>query len=365
VGTGNRLRLALLVLFLSLYVITLKGVCTGDNLFHFERVQNIVEGGGFAMPEGKYDLGEHRWLRVFLAEGRGGRIYLTLGDGLSLAAVPFALLGKAMSKLTQATPDLPKADVDDSRPDLSTLRKHPRALFTTLVNPVVMALFVLIFYNFVQSLADNPRSALLASFLLGTGTILWPYSSTFWTQPIVTLCLFGSFYSLFLYGRNPRPSLLFVAGALLGYAFITRYASIIALPWFILYVALIHLKEKRRIPGAIGSMIASFGIFFLLQMGWNWYRFGSVLSTGAKHQAFLGFSFKGKPHISLPAMLVGFNKGVFVFSPPLVLFFFSIKELLRKHRNEAVLVLGVVVTYLAFYSKFSFWTSFASPLCQY
>jgi hypothetical protein len=59
-------------------------------------------------------------------------------------------------------------------------------------------------------------------------------------------------------------------------------------------------------------------------------------------------------------LLVGFNKGIFVFSPPLVLFFFSIREFLRKQRNEAVLVLGVVVTYLAFYSKFSFWTSFAS-----
>jgi 4-amino-4-deoxy-L-arabinose transferase-like glycosyltransferase len=223
-----------------------------------------------------------------------------------------------------------------------------------------MALLVLIFYNFALSLTENPRSAFLASFLLGTGTILWPYSSTFWTQPIVTLCLFGAFYSLFLYGRQPRSNLLLMAGALLGYSFITRYASAIALPWLALYVALIHLRDKRRIPGAIGLMIASFGIFFLLQMSWNWSRFGSVLNFGAKHQAFLGFSFKGKPHISLTAMLVGLNKGIFVFSPPLVMFFFSIRELLRKHRNEAVLVLGVVVTYLAFYSKFSFWTSFAS-----
>ncbi len=312
------------------------------------------------MPDGKYDLAKQRWLRIFLAEGRDGRIYLTLGDGLSLAAVPFALLEKAISSLTGGTQDLMKARVEDSQLDLSTLRKHPVALFPASINPAVMALLVLIFYNFALSLTDNPRSAFLASFFLGTGTILWPYSSTFWTQPIVTLCLFGAFYLLFLYGRNPRPSLLLAAGVLLGYSFITRYASVITLPWFVLYVALIHLKEKRRIPGAIGLMAASFGILFLLQMSWNWYRFGSVLNFGAKHQAFPGFSFRGKAHISLPAMLFGFNRGIFVFSPPLVLFFFSIRELFRKHRNEAVLVLGVAATYFAFYSMFSFWTAFAS-----
>lgn len=357
---NRKYQIALFLLFLTLYVLTLKGICTGDNVFHYERIQNIIKRGSLTMPEGKYDFAKQRWLRVFMAEGRDGKLYLTLGDGLSIAALPFALVGNIIERAIDVSAYESKIEEPAPKLNLFYLRKLPSAFFAALVNPVVMALTLLIFFNFCLRIEGRVGSAFIASVLLGIGTILWPYSSTFWTQPIVTLCLFSAFYCVFLYKKHSKPKFLLFAGALLGYSFITRYVSIISVPWFILYLVLIHWREKKRIPGAVGLLVSSFALFFLLQMGWNWYRFGSPLNMGAKHQAFLGFTFRGKPYISLPAMLVGLNKSIFVFSPPLVLGLFGAKRFIQRYRVEAVFLLGIIFAYLAFYSKFSFWSSPAS-----
>lgn len=166
--------------FLSLYVLTLKGVCTGDNVFHYERIQNIVKKGSLSMPEGKYDFDKQRWLRVFMAKGRNGRVYLTLGDGLSFAALPFALVGNIVQRDKDA--GVHEGRIEERPEDsLSYLRKSPSAFFAALVNPLVMAVVVLVFFNFCLRIGDTVEGAFIASVLLGTGTILWPYSSTFWT----------------------------------------------------------------------------------------------------------------------------------------------------------------------------------------
>lgn len=312
------------------------------------------------MPEGKYDFDKQRWLRVFMAEGRDGKLYLTLGDGLSIAALPLALVGNIIERAVDVSAYESKLAESAPKLNLFYLRKLPSAFFAALVNPVVMALTLLIFFNFCLRIEGRVGSAFVASVLLGTGTILWPYSSTFWTQPIVTLCLFSAFYCVFLYKKHSKPKFLLFAGALLGYSFITRYVSIISVPWFIVYLVLIHWREKRKIPRAVGLLLSSFAIFFLMQMSWNWYRFGSVLDTGAKHQTFWVTSLRGKLHISLPALLLGLNRSIFVFSPPLILFFFSAKRFIRKHRLEGTLLLGFVLTFLVFYAKFTFWKSSAS-----
>jgi 4-amino-4-deoxy-L-arabinose transferase-like glycosyltransferase len=357
---NRKFQVTLFLFFLSLYILTLKGICTGDNGFHYDRIQNIIKNGSLSMPEGKYDFDKQKWLQVFMAKGRDGRAYLTLGDGLSIASLPFGLVGNLVERTVDVSTYQSKIEEPGQRRNLFYLRKMPSVFFATLINPVVMALTVLVFFNFCLRIRNAFEGAFIATVLLGMGTILWPYSSTFWTQPIVTLCLFSAFYVLFLYKKHPKPKFLLLAGALLGYSFITRYSSVVSIPWFILYVVLILWGDRRKIPGAIGLLVSSFAIFFLLQMSWNWYRFGSLLDTGAKHQAFWGFTFRAKPYISLPAMLVGLNRSIFVFSPPLILCFFGLRKFMNTHRLEAMLLLGVVFTYLIFYCKFSFWVAFSS-----
>ncbi len=359
-----KFQIAFLVFFVSLYVVTMKGICTGDNVFHYDKIQNIIKNGSLSMPEGKYDFDKHKWLRVFMAEGRDGRIYLTLGDGLSLAATPFASIGNVIEKIIDVS--IIKQRIAEASEKgnvgelLFNLRKLPSAFFSALINPVVMGLTVLLFFNFSFSLTHSISKSFLSSIILGTGTIIWAYSSTFWTQPIVTFCLFAAFFCLFQFKRKPKYSYLLISGTLLGYSLITRYPSVITFPIFLFYIIAIKWREKRKLITWLSLFILPFAFFILLQLGWNFYRFGSVFNLGAKHQSFLRFSFAAKPYISLPAMLIGPNKSIFIFSPPLLLFLFSIKKFFRVQKLEMITLYGIIFIYLAFYSKFSFWRAYAS-----
>ena len=361
---SGKIQIALYLYLLSLYIITMKGVCTGDNVFHYDRVQNIVKEGNLSMPKEKYDFDKQPWLRVFMAKGKTGEVYLTLGDGLSIAAVPFGLVGNIIEKLVDVS--LLQTKMEEAKQEgnvaemIYYLRKLPSAFFSALINPVIMALTVLIFFNFCLRITNSITKAFLASILLGNSTIIWVYSSTFWTQPIVTFCLFCAFYFIFLFRKNHSNLFLLLAGILLGYSFITRYVSIITVPFFTLYIICSFWRMKRKMLLSLALFALPLVFFFLLQMGWNFYRFDSIFNMGAKHQAFLRFSFRGKLYVSLPAMLVGFNRSIFVFSPPLILFLFSVKKFIRKHRLEALTLFGVVLVYLLFYSKFSFWSAPAS-----
>lgn len=361
---SGKFQVALFLCFLSLYILTMKGICTGDNVFHYERIQNIIKKGSLDMPEGKYDFDKQKWLRVFMAKGKNGKVYLTLGDGLSIAALPFAFIGNIIEKIVDVTVYYAKIEEAKQKGDIGEmifyLRKLPSSFFSSLINPIIMALTVLVFFNFCLRLTKSVDKAFSTSILLGSGTIIWTYSSTFWTQPIVTFCLFSAFYFLFRFRKEPNILFLLLAGALLGYSFITRYVSIISVPFFALYIISFHWREKRKILFSLAMFMLPFVFFLLLQMGWNFYRFGSLFSMGAKHQAHWKFTFGGKPYISLPAMLIGLNRSIFVFSPPLVLFLFGVKKFIRKQKLEAIPLLGIIIIYFLFYSKFSFWKAFAS-----
>ncbi len=362
---SRKLQVTVFTTFLSLYVLTMKGIQMRDNVLHYERAQNIVESGALSMPDGRHDPDTDFWSKFFMARGRDGRVYLTLGDGLSLAAVPLVLVGDLLDGAIGARPaEMALQDIDDARhardsalvdERMRSLRDLPSAFFATLVNPIATALTVLLFFRLCHELTGSSREAFCGSVLLGAGTITWVYSSTFWTQPLVTVCTFGAFYCLCLYRRTSASSLLVLAGTLLGYSFITRYLSILALPFLLLYVVRQQPKKGRALWKSLTLVALPVATFALLQMFWNLYRFGSVLRSGGWHQGYMWASFLGGIHISIPAQLVGLQRSVFVYSPPLLLGVLGMRRFLRTHRLEAEPLLAVIVTYFLIYGQFTLW----------
>jgi hypothetical protein len=70
--------------------------------------------------------------------------------------------------------------------------------------------------------------------------------------------------------------------------------------------------------------------------------------------------FRAKAHVSVPALLVGLDRSIFVFSPPLVLGLLGIKGFARRHKSETMLLLGVVTTYVVVYGKLTMWMASGS-----
>jgi len=341
-------------------MLTYKGICEGDNIYHYEVVQNFIRTGNLSLPDGKYNPDSVKWLRGWMAKGRDNKVYLTLGPGMSIVSIPFGLVGYALEKIIniRKLKDTIKNE-QDTNLQLYYLRKMPSAFFSGLINPILSALILLIFYSFCLNLSSSPTKSLVSALLLGCGTIIWPYSCTYWTQPIITLCFISAFYFIHLYAQNEKSRYLVYAGLVGGYAIVTRPEAILIIPWFILYILFIQWPNKRKLLDALSIFIVPVLFFIVLQMLWNYHRFGDFLQTGAIQKRFI-FYFRGKLYISLLVNLVSINRSIFIYSPPLILFFFSIKNIFIKYKNMTIIILGIVLTYLIFYSKYIFWMSATS-----
>jgi hypothetical protein len=62
---------------------------------------------------------------------------------------------------------------------------------------------------------------------------------------------------------------------------------------------------------ALSMFIVPVLFFIVLQMLWNYYRFGDFLQTGAIQKRFI-FYFRGKLSISLPVNLASINRSIFI-----------------------------------------------------
>jgi hypothetical protein len=349
--------LSIFVFFVCLYLLTYKGICTGDNLLHYDLVVNTVSTGQPSLPEDRYDLEKQRYLKLFVAEGVDGRLYLTLPPGLAMASIPLGCIGVAVESIVRQPP----SDIEGtSRRNIAEVRRRPSAFFVGLINPLVSALLIVVFFGTVRVITHSLERAAVFSVVLGLGTIVWPYSTTYWKQPLASLCLFGAL-SLLVRGlerRGLRNAAL--SGLLVGFAFLTRYETALMLLSFCLFIVIAHYSSIRKMFRLLIAHIGSFSISVILLMCWNFYRFGSVFETGAEHQANFSASFKADLLLTLPANLISLNQSIFLFSPPLVLFFLGIVPLLKKSRALAIAVTSISLTGLILYSKFTLWDASAS-----
>ena len=350
----DKFRIGLFSYFLFLYIITVQGIQSGDNIFHYQRVQNILRNHSLSMPEGKYDLREKRWLQSWMKEGKDGRIYLILPDGLSIATVPFALFGNLIEKTGNYDKHREKMNEawknGNIEKEIFHLNKLPSASFSVMINPLVMALTMLIFFNFCYLLTNSVKKALISSILLGNATILWVYSSSYWTQPIVSFCLFAAFYFLYRFRSDSRINFLIFAGILTGYSYITRYPSVLSLPFFIFYIIGSNGNNRRKKIKYLVFFSIPLFVFLFIQMYWNYYRFGSPFDLGV-------FRLPFTPRIFLTyltGMLFSLSRSIFVFSPPLILGLFGLRRFFRDHRLEVVVIVGIPFVFLIFYSLFGF-----------
>lgn len=354
----NKIRLALFVYFLTLYIFTIQGIQSGDNVFHYERTQNILKKHSFSMPEGKYDFSKQPWLRCWMKEGKDSRIYLILPDGLSIASIPFTFIGNLIEKsgkfaVYEDEKNEAWANGNPTRM-IEYLNKLPSAFFSVVLNSFLLALTVLIFFNFCYLFTDSLEKAFVSSVLLGNATILWAYSSNFWTQPIVTFGIFAAFYFLFRFTREDNIKYLFLAGLCAGYAYISRYASLLSLPFFILYLVGSRWKEKKMIIKTLAIFSIPLFVILFIQIYWNFYRFGSPFDLGF-NKLFFSSKFL-TPYLT--SFLFSLSRSILVFSPPLILGILGLKTFFKEHKFESINIIGITLGFLLFYSFFGFGISF-------
>jgi 4-amino-4-deoxy-L-arabinose transferase-like glycosyltransferase len=232
---------------------------------------------------------------------------------------------------------------------------------------VISAAAVAVLYLCALELGLNRRSSLLAALVFAFATQAWPYSRTFFREPLTMLAYLVAFYALLRY-RPPAPrhwvwpALLGVA---VGIAFTTKQISVAILPSVLLLVV-VYARQRRQEP-ARGHLVDLIALLAPLSV---------ILVLGrVYHQVTLGgvelfardiTEYATNPQLSTmePLRLVraflGLTvspyKGLFWYSPVLLLGLVGFFPFLRRHRWEAMAYALVIGIHWLGYSRYLYWS---------
>ena len=114
-------------------------------------------------------------------------------------------------------------------------------------NIFICTAIAVVIYFYAITLGYRPIVGVLAALMLGLGTILWPYSKTFFREPLACLFILLAALSMERWrGRRYHSVVYFLAsvGALAA-AFLTKEAVIFALPSLVIIIAPARSFPKR------------------------------------------------------------------------------------------------------------------------
>lgn len=312
-------------------------------------------------------------------KGQDGSEYPQYGIGQPILATPFYLFGEIIYRIFQNSSlepsKLQKIDYSISRSniDANSVEYKKRGflrLGVSLFNSFIAAISAVILFTFLMSLGYE-KSSFLTTILYSLATLALPHNRTFFSEPLAALLILASFLCLqkgFSDSSSPQNKIRFflAAGIFAGYSLLTRTDSIILLSGLIVYFCLKIFYEHKNKKITYTSMLINgitvfapiflFGLWVLLL---NHIRYGGILSTGYEDQP-EGVNFSTPFLAGAYGFLFSIGKGIFFFSPPLILSFFGIKNFFQKDKELGI---GLLVSIGLFFIVMGKWQNWAGGWC--
>ena len=194
--------------------------------------------------------------RVCVAKGKNGEFYSLFGPGEAIAAVSFiknCRKNKPNEMVSKSAIAIAKSHYYDSgiidyinNTPLTHPKPHALRTIMGLFNIFIGGLCVLVFYKITKRLTRFENSALFSTLLFAFGTLIFPYSGTFFSELLATLFVMLSFLLLlkrYLFTRSQPLYSIFIAGIYLGIAILTHLSAILFVPFFLI-LGSFHPKQK-------------------------------------------------------------------------------------------------------------------------
>ncbi|MFB3895515.1 MAG: ArnT family glycosyltransferase [bacterium] len=317
-------------LFFSVYLLLFgraQEYSYADGSLMFNVTKSIVEDGSFKSRVPGYYRGD-----VYLA-------YSKYGLGFSVITVPFYLVTKCLANL-----------IEPQAIDIIT-RFAPM-----LANVFITAVTCVVLFLFAFRLFRKRYIAFFIALLYGFATLAWPYSRYDFSEPLTGLCLLLAIYTLVLYQQTKKIFWLTLSSIAISYAIFTRIIElVIVLPWLLF---LIWYLKKDRIPAnlkLISSILVPFIITILLFFWYNYYRFGNILVTGYEEDIYRSRAFLNSFMIGIYGLLFSPGKGIFWYSPPILLSVFAYIFFWNQNRPLSLLCLVIILLHILIYSSWYAW----------
>ncbi|MFO7635249.1 MAG: hypothetical protein R6W76_22075 [Caldilinea sp.] len=308
---------------------------SSDGLSTFATTENLVRRGAF-------DSNQLLWMGDQQGNiGPDGNLYTRKGLGMVLLAAPLAWAAKVW-------------------PSVGLVHT------AMLLNPLLTAWTGALLFRAGRRLGWSRSISMAAAVIFGLFTMAWPYTQTFFSDPVSGWGLFAAAYGLLAYGQSGRKRYLFGAGVAWGIAYLTRTINLVTLPiyavglWFALPAIHRHLNDTfglrlRRAFWQYWRPVVTFAIPVvaagLLSLWWNWARFGSIWDTGYVETE----TFSANWFFGLFGLTVGPARGVLWYNPILLLAIPGSFWFWRHQRRMLILALALIAVYFAVYAKWYMW----------
>ncbi len=322
----------LFLFFISIYFFTLSGVIQyGDEAEKYLVAQSIFERHDFSF----------RPTAMRNEVGTGGRSFSVYELGTSLLQVPLYALGRLLLNF------FPSRD-----PNWITM------LTVGLLNPILTALACVLFFKTILRLGYTSRTALALTLAFGLATITFPYARGYNREPILTVLLLVLFYTAVAFQQTHERQWLISNGIAAGALVFTKLIQAAVLPLFLAYIiaAIIQSPQPgrnrrklvRELALAIGIFLAPIFVSLAVQGTYSYFRFGTVEGglggTRINPLEMIAVVIaSGQPGVTSLRLLFSFEKSVFVYSPPVLLFLVGWWNWFSTKRKEALLILGLIV----------------------
>jgi len=325
------LFLFLLILYLLSYTATFH---SSDGLAMFSVTENLLR-------RGHPDISQLEWMGLQQGTyGPDGLLYCRKGPGTSLLALPLAWLGWVVPGWGMATAAL-------------------------LLNALVTAGTAVLVMASVDHLGYARRLGLAVGLIYGVATLAWPYSKTFFSDPLAGFGLTLAALACLRHRQESHTRWALAAGLGLGLALMTRMANLLVVPpyavslwWDVMpregspdntWARVKRTVRQRWQPLAAFALPLVLALVGLL--AYNALRFGSPLTSGYLPQE----RFSGNWIEGIIGLLLSPGRGLLLYVPVLWAALAGWPALLKARRREALLWGSVVLIYVLLYGKWFMW----------
>ena len=348
------------------------GIRSPDGEVMYRTAESLVRHADFAIEP------LEQWPEFGVAPGRGGKLYGKYGPAVPVLAAPLAWLGLELSGFDALRPLSAAGPSHYAGDGYAAMRErrlpappepHLRRSVVAAFNVVVGALAAVSLLALLERLGVSRAGALAGTAAFAFGTPLLPYSGTFFSEPLVALCLLRTVLALVtcdpdLGGAGWSSRRLLAAGGWLGLAMTAHITAALWLPFLLAYAG---FAVARRVGSwgasatALGALAAGPGVAAAVLLLFNYARFGRVLDTGRPAG---DFAFDAPWLHALP-LLAAWGKGLFVLCPLALLGLGAWPLMVRRQRVLASILIGGVLARVMLFASFHDWHGGFGPGPRY
>ena len=210
--------------------------------------------------------------------------------GLTLAYLP--LLARA-SPLFYWVPSLQEIPYNPSLPYNPALYSNLPYLLCSWLNPLITAVTGCLVFRLARLLGMTPRWAAAAALAYGVASPAAAYARFDFAQPLAGLVLTAAVWRLLTTSPAFPLRPLFLTGAILGFAFLTRPEFAVLIAWILAWM-LFHCRgmSRRSVLERAAVLAGPVGIAVGIYVATNWFKFGGAFDMVHKPLAYL---FPGSP----------------------------------------------------------------------